>query len=94
MIVEGDGADTCPPGEVITCSSEIRFTHVVTGKNLHSHRFRSPLTQEQEVSAFGEDGKGDPSDNWRVVCQSKVSLDRGGRSAATMTTTALAKPFS
>lgn len=69
MVVENnDAAESCAPGAVMSCDSVVRFTHLVTGKNLHSHNFRSPLTQEQEVSAFGEDGKGDGGDDWKVVC--------------------------
>ena len=35
---------------------------------MHSHEFRSPLTGQQEVSAFGTDGVGDESDDFKVVC--------------------------
>ena len=52
-------------------------------KNLHSHNFRflknklnyflnliirAPLSKNQEVSAFGNDGAGDDMDIWTVVC--------------------------
>ena len=33
--------------------------HLATRKNLHGHRFQSPLSNNLEVSAFGEDGVGD-----------------------------------
>jgi len=33
--------------------------HLQTRKNLHSHHFNSPLSNNYEVSAFGEDGVGD-----------------------------------
>jgi dolichyl-phosphate-mannose--protein O-mannosyl transferase len=33
--------------------------HVTTRRNLHSHHFSSPLSHNQEVSAFGEGGDGD-----------------------------------
>jgi dolichyl-phosphate-mannose--protein O-mannosyl transferase len=35
---------------------------------LHSHLFQSPLSNNQEVSAFGENGEGDESDHWVVEC--------------------------
>ena len=47
----------CKRGEVVECGQEIRLTHQSTLKNLHSHHFSSPLSNQQEVSAFGEDGK-------------------------------------
>ena len=39
-----------------------------TGKNMHSHNVRSPLSQRNEVSGFGDDGEGDDGDNWIVDC--------------------------
>lgn len=30
--------------------------------------FNSPLSNNQEVSAFGENGDGDESDNWTIEC--------------------------
>ena len=44
----------------------IRLQHVATGRNLHSHSIASPVTNQQEVSAFGEGGHGDTNCNWRV----------------------------
>lgn len=45
--------------EPIACGTTIRLEHLATGKNLHSHHFPSPLSNNQEVSAFGENGEGD-----------------------------------
>ena len=36
--------------------------------NILSPSFQSPITHNQEVSAFGENGDGDTSDNWVVKC--------------------------
>jgi len=41
---------------------------LATRHNLHSHLFTSPLSHNQEVSAFGENGTGDDGDNWIVEC--------------------------
>lgn len=46
-----------------------------TGRNLHSHHFSSPLSNNQEVSAFGERGEGDDLDVWAVQCDG-VNWDR------------------
>ncbi|KAI4814423.1 hypothetical protein KUCAC02_003619 [Chaenocephalus aceratus] len=42
------------------------------GRNLHSHYFASPLSSNQEVSAFGDDGEGDHLDEWTVQCGGSV----------------------
>jgi len=58
-------------GEPIQCGAVIRLTHLDSMRNLHSHNVPSPLSRQQEVSAFGEgDGHGDNGDDWKVVCSS------------------------
>uniref|UniRef100_A0A1I8ISA4 MIR domain-containing protein n=1 Tax=Macrostomum lignano TaxID=282301 RepID=A0A1I8ISA4_9PLAT len=53
----------------VRCGDTLRLTHLATGKNLHSHLYSSPITQEQEVSAYGDaKGEGDRGDDWTVVC--------------------------
>nr|CAH7728169.1 unnamed protein product [Callosobruchus chinensis] len=59
---------SCVRGEPIKCGSTIRFEHVETKKNLHSHLFSSPLSGNQEISCYGNDGEGDTGDNWIVIC--------------------------
>lgn len=54
--------------EPIKCGSIIRLTHLTTKKNLHSHLFNSPLSGNQEVSAYGNDGEGDTGDHWYMDC--------------------------
>ena len=57
-------------GEKIPCGSLIRLTHLNSMKNLHSHGVQSPLSRQQEVTAFGRgDGLGDGGDDWRVICR-------------------------
>uniref|UniRef100_T1H413 MIR domain-containing protein n=1 Tax=Megaselia scalaris TaxID=36166 RepID=T1H413_MEGSC len=55
-------------GEHVKCGDVIRLEHLTTKKNLHSHMFSSPLSGEQEISCYGNDGEGDSGDNWQVVC--------------------------
>jgi dolichyl-phosphate-mannose--protein O-mannosyl transferase len=69
--VKGSSDSICNRGEAISCGSTIRLGHLATSKNLHSHLFPSPLTGNQEVSAFGENGEGDTGDNWVVACNSE-----------------------
>lgn len=55
-------------GEPVNCGDVIRLQHLSTSKNLHSHHFSSPLSGNQEVSAYGINGEGDSGDHWVVLC--------------------------
>lgn len=66
--IRGKPDEPCQRGVPIQCGQAIRITHMKTGRNLHSHHFTSPLSSNQEVSAFGEDGEGDSLDVWIVQC--------------------------
>nr|CAG4645136.1 EOG090X0E0P [Leptodora kindtii] len=70
--VLGTHTEPCKRGEPVDCGSIIRLQHSATRKFLHSHLFASPLSNNQEVSAFGENGtsQGDSGDHWRVICDS------------------------
>lgn len=50
------------------CGDTVRLEHVLTKKNLHSHKERSPLSNNQEVSCYGLDGDGDEADDWVIEC--------------------------
>lgn len=68
----------CTRGKPIKCGDVIRLEHLATKKNLHSHHFSSPLSGNQEISAYGDDrGDGDTGDDWLVVCQDEF-WDREG----------------
>eukprot|EP01035_Chromulina_nebulosa_P017307 gene17307-22846_t len=79
IVKEGHNSATCESGEPIKCDSIIRLEHMSTGKNLHSHLFKSALSGNQEVSGYGESGYGDTGDNWRVVCESNDKLWMRGK---------------
>lgn len=66
LVKEADNAAVCTPGKPIAFGTKIRLTHVETGTNLHSHAVRSPLSNQQEITAYGQDGAGDSGDNWIV----------------------------
>ncbi|XP_063224111.1 stromal cell-derived factor 2 [Bacillus rossius redtenbacheri] len=67
--VKAETKKHCNRGEPIKCREVIRLQHLGTSKNLHSHYFSSPLTANQEISAYGDDrGEGDTGDHWMVVC--------------------------
>lgn len=58
--------------ETIKCGDSIRLQHVATKRNLHSHHFQSPLSGNQEISCYGEDGIGDSGDTWEVICSGEA----------------------
>eukprot|EP01125_Pyxidicula_operculata_P007727 TRINITY_DN2616_c0_g1_i4.p1 TRINITY_DN2616_c0_g1~~TRINITY_DN2616_c0_g1_i4.p1 ORF type:complete len:217 (-),score=38.90 TRINITY_DN2616_c0_g1_i4:76-726(-) len=66
-VLKGPHGKPCTQGTPIKKTDKFRMEHVQTGKNLHSHLHRSPLSQQQEVSCFGEGGEGDTGDNWSVI---------------------------
>ena len=61
-------------GTAVRDGDVLRLQHAATRRNLHSHGIRSPVTGQQEVSAFGEGGMGDTNCNWRV----HLAQDDGG----------------
>lgn len=67
------GEENCQRGTVVQCGSSLRLQHLQTRKFLHSHRFKSPLSGNQEVSCFGSDDHSDAGDNWVVECASSNS---------------------
>lgn len=69
--IRGDIRNDCERGSPIKCDSIVRLFHITTRRNLHSHNYQSPLSNNQEVSAYGEDGAGDEGDRWKVVCTTK-----------------------
>jgi len=64
-VIHGPFNTHCKRGDPIKCGSVIRLKHLNTGRWLHSHLYRSPLSNQQEVSAF--DGS-DTGDNWEIHC--------------------------
>merc|ERR1711936_310001 len=68
--IKGPGdKDHCTRGESVECGQKVRLEHLTTHRNLHSHHFSSPLSSQQEISAFGEGGRGDSGDVWLVMCE-------------------------
>jgi len=65
-IVRGPHGKTCVQGDPVQNGGTVRFQHHSTKKYLHSHLHQSPLSKQQEVSGFGENGSGDTGDNWKV----------------------------
>lgn len=66
-------------GQPVQHGDNIRLEHVLTRRNLHSHGLPSPVTGQQEVSAFGEQGIGDDNDTWRLETQGAIPWASGAR---------------
>lgn len=57
-----------PLRKPIACQSTVRLQHLNTMRYLHSHEFSSPLSGNQEVSAFGDgSGSGDRGKSWQTL---------------------------
>lgn len=65
-LVKAAHGEWCTRGNPVRNGDIIRIQHMTTGRNLHSHGIPSPVTGQQEVSGYGDDGAGDSNDNWRV----------------------------
>ena len=66
-VLAGHSAHPCKRAEPIKCNATIRLKHLSTGRFLHSHTFSSPISQNQEVSAFP--APGDAGDDWVIHCE-------------------------
>ncbi|KAL0237491.1 hypothetical protein PCE1_000888 [Barthelona sp. PCE] len=79
IVMAPHGKPQCERGEPIMCGSVIRLMHLQTKKMLHSHEYRSPLSQQQEVSCFGDNGEGDSGDNWQLICKKGTEWSQNKR---------------
>jgi hypothetical protein len=71
VVPSADAETPCMQGELMKHGDKLRLLHLGTKKNLHSHQYQSPLSNKQEVSAFGDDGVGDPGDEWILQVREK-----------------------
>jgi dolichyl-phosphate-mannose--protein O-mannosyl transferase len=77
--VFGTREEPCERGEDIADGRVIRLLHVQTRKWLHSHAaHRSPLTNNQEVSAHGDDENSDAGDEWKFEVADGNKGDKAG----------------
>lgn len=72
-IVRGTEGHPCIQGTCVKLGESIRLQHSGTHKWLHSHHFTSPLTGNQEVSAYGSADVSDTGDNWTITSHAKSS---------------------
>lgn len=79
-------SNTTDPMKTLTYlkpGSVVRFRHIKTGKHLHSHDVRPPVSEvdfQQEVSGYGFEGfEGDANDNFIIELDEEGGGDDGGR---------------
>ena len=70
-VKEGNGEPLCLTGDRIKWGQKIRLEHMNTQKNLHTHTYKAPVSDRQEVSWYGNNGVGDSSDNWFIEWKDK-----------------------
>jgi dolichyl-phosphate-mannose--protein O-mannosyl transferase len=75
IVRAGFNEKDCAQGAALQKGAAIRLQHMATGRFLHSHRHQSPLSKNQEVSAFGDEGGAlsDFGDNWSVELSAKAN---------------------
>ncbi|KAF9364865.1 Protein O-mannosyltransferase 2 [Mortierella sp. NVP85] len=66
--------------QILRHGDTIRLVHESTGRNLHSHRIKAPVTTSQwEVSSYGSDNNVDANDEWEIeVIDEQSSLPKNG----------------
>lgn len=70
--VVGDLDKGCVRGNKIEAGKVIRLQHAATKRWLHTHKeFQSPLSNNQEVSAFGGKDESNTADHWKVEPEGK-----------------------
>ncbi|XP_011504680.1 PREDICTED: protein O-mannosyl-transferase 2 [Ceratosolen solmsi marchali] len=56
--------------ELVRHGDLIRLEHVITRRNLHSHKEIAPISKKHyQVTGYGENGTGDANDVWKVLIQ-------------------------
>ncbi|XP_022241341.1 protein O-mannosyl-transferase 2-like [Limulus polyphemus] len=59
--------------ELIKNGDLVRLEHLVTTRNIHSHKEMAPVTKRhQQVTCYGENGTGDANDVWKVEVEGGV----------------------
>ena len=74
-----EGAGAVASGTPLRHGDKFRLMHAATRTWLHSHRFQSPLSGQQEVSAHGGDEASDENDEWMLVLDSKAQWSQDAK---------------
>ncbi|XP_046419924.1 protein O-mannosyl-transferase 2 isoform X4 [Neodiprion fabricii] len=68
-LVKKFDTNVLPPDNVLVKHGDlIRLEHIVTRRNLHSHKEVAPISKKHyQVTGYGENGTGDANDVWKVL---------------------------
>ncbi|CAG5106978.1 Similar to tw: Protein O-mannosyl-transferase 2 (Drosophila pseudoobscura pseudoobscura) [Cotesia congregata] len=54
--------------ELVKHGDLVRLEHIITGRNLHSHKEIAPVSKKHyQVTGYGENGTGDANDVWKIL---------------------------
>lgn len=66
-LVRDDPRNSFKEPHFVVDGMRVRIVHKQTGRNLHTHHVKAPVTPDMwEVSGYGDDVTGDDKDNWIV----------------------------
>ncbi|QHO37382.1 stromal cell-derived factor 2-like protein isoform X1 [Arachis duranensis] len=68
-IVRPEKGSSAKQGDTIKSETIIRLQHLGTRKWLHSHMHASPISNNLEVSCYGDDSESDKGDNWKLLIE-------------------------
>ncbi|KAL1315284.1 hypothetical protein AAHE18_16G247100 [Arachis hypogaea] len=68
-IVKPEKGSPVKQGDTIKSGTIIRLQHLGTRKWLHSHMHASPISNNLEVSCYGDDSESDKGDNWKLLIE-------------------------
>ncbi|XP_057755068.1 stromal cell-derived factor 2-like protein isoform X2 [Arachis stenosperma] len=68
-IVRPEKGSSAKQGDTIKSETIIRLQHLGTRKWLHSHMHASPISNNLEVSCYGDDSESDKGDNWKLLME-------------------------
>ncbi|CAK9822719.1 Protein O-mannosyl-transferase 2 [Anthophora retusa] len=68
-LVKRFNSDDIPPEPVLVRHGDlVRLEHVITHRNLHSHKEIAPISKKHyQVTGYGENGTGDANDIWKIL---------------------------
>ncbi|KMQ92342.1 protein o-mannosyl-transferase 2 [Lasius niger] len=62
--------------ELVKHGDLVRLEHVITRRNLHSHKEIAPISKKHyQVTGYGENGTGDANDVWKILITNKRNGD-------------------
>ncbi|XP_024938876.1 protein O-mannosyl-transferase 2 isoform X2 [Cephus cinctus] len=68
LVKKFDSDEMPSESELVKHGDLIRLEHVITRRNLHSHKEIAPISKKHyQVTGYGENGTGDANDVWKIL---------------------------